>query len=132
MTDIALALLASAFAQLLSARSIELHSEIICWIVLPLAAHFIKLRRENTGIKFTSLVKPKSGFRDAIQTKSLLFALGVAVACSYRAQERVVALYVSLDFHVSNVDDLNPTLVFRLADNVTSHCLRLPLCFADS
>ncbi|KAK4122997.1 glycosyltransferase family 90 protein [Parathielavia appendiculata] len=87
------ALFCSALAQYLTTRDVELASEILCWVILP-ALIQLKNRYGTTGTTSnTLLVKTPSA---VASTRAWLFALGLAAACWYRAEEHIVVLFPGL------------------------------------
>ena len=93
------ALLCSALAQLLTSRDVELPSETICWVVLPA---LVELTRRWGGKRVASKTLLGRASGAVASTRAWLFALGVAVACLYRAEEQVVVLFVSHPFYHSS------------------------------
>lgn len=89
----AAALFCAALAQHLADRDVELASETVCWAVFALPAlaraaarRYAARHKAAAAAAAASDARPPRG--------SLVFALGLAVACWYRAEEHVVVLYV--------------------------------------
>lgn len=92
MSQAAAALLCSTLAQWLATRDVELPSETLCWAVLPALVQLTRCLWGNGPAGNTLLGRASSVGASA---RACLFALGVAAACWYRAEEHIVVLFVS-------------------------------------
>ncbi|UNI23308.1 hypothetical protein JDV02_009138 [Purpureocillium takamizusanense] len=98
MSPVGAALLSTTLACYVSTPNIELSSEIICWAAL---VRLVCMRRRRGSHEATSNGVTSSGLRRVastafVSTRTWLFALGIAAACWYRAEERTVVLYPAL------------------------------------
>ncbi|KND87665.1 hypothetical protein TOPH_07696 [Tolypocladium ophioglossoides CBS 100239] len=82
------ALLCAALAQHLASRDVELVSEAVCWAILPALAKVTRRHGRCCGTSSTAAAS-----RPLAPRSSLAFALGVAAACWYRAEEHIVVLF---------------------------------------
>ncbi|PWI65414.1 hypothetical protein PCL_07015 [Purpureocillium lilacinum] len=74
----------------MSTPNIEVLSEIVCWTILAALVQIAGCRGSN-GVRSAKHRRVLS--RAVVSTRSWLFALGITVACWYRAEERTVFLY---------------------------------------
>ena len=93
MLDAALALAAATAAQWVCARSAELPSEALCWILLA-GTKFTR----RSGQKYTALFEEP---RSVTLKSGLPLAVGVVAACAYRSEERVLAFTVRTSVRTS-------------------------------
>ena len=86
------ALFCSALAQYFTTRNVELTSETVCWVILPALVQLTRRRGSSGATSSTLLGRTSSAM---LSTRAWLFALGIAAACWYRAEEHMVVLFVS-------------------------------------
>ncbi|KAL3958577.1 hypothetical protein ACCO45_006739 [Purpureocillium lilacinum] len=90
MIPVGEALLSTSLGYYISTPDIELASEIVCWFALAAAIQLSRRRGSNGAI--SSDIRQIASSAVA-STRAWLFALGIAAACWYRAEERTVVLY---------------------------------------
>ncbi|POR39227.1 Uncharacterized protein TPAR_00568 [Tolypocladium paradoxum] len=93
MSPAGAALLCAALAQHLVSRNVELPSELLCWAILPALVRVTRRHHRCCGTGNTLLV---GASRSVTSPLAFVFALGVAAACWYRAEEHIVVLFPAL------------------------------------
>jgi hypothetical protein len=86
------AVLCTLLTQRLSSRQSELCSETVCWMILPTL--FKIANRSNISISTASFYG-KPGSQSASSRSLWVFAVGIVIACSYKAEIGKIALFVS-------------------------------------
>lgn len=97
------AFLAAVATQHLTSRQAEMYSEVLCWMLLPILLKYVRSRLHYASLPLYGSGKAKSNGDVSASAalsgtgsgSSWLFALGIATACFFTAENAVIGFLVS-------------------------------------